>query len=444
MRKNVERLFFFWSLLFLGLLLHLGYWQILKASQLMNSAANKRSWLLAEKSKRGTIFDRNKQPIVWSEKGQKRLYTSGLGLAQTIGYNSRLYGRSGLEDKYNEELAGLGRTSGDDLILTLDSELQRTANLALGSRNGAVVVLQPKTGEILALVSHPVFSLANLAEEWKRLNQDTASPLLNRALHGLYPPGSTMKPLIAAAALETGTVKSEAVYNCRGYQIIDGRKLSCNNGAVHGRINLEEALTVSCNSYFSQLGVDLGQRKLDNYLHKLNWSDPKFLRLTKSRLADETRLSPNGLAERAIGQGKLQVTPFYMANLAAVIANDGLLLRPYLVSGVEHEGRVKKQTEPAEYIRVFQPETAKAVKKMMLSVVERGTGKAAFIPGLNAAGKTGSAQNPNGPAHAWFIGFAPANDPKIAVAVLVEHGGSGGGTAAPIAREIIAKALDHK
>lgn len=444
MKENVQRLFFFWSLLFLGLLLHLGYWQIVRSSQLMNSAANKRGWLLAEKTKRGTVFDRNKQKIVWSEEGQKRLYATDLGLAQTIGYNNRLYGRSGLEDEYNEELAGLGKDRGDDLILTLDSELQRTANLALGSRNGAVVVLQPRTGEILALVSHPVFSLANLTEEWQKLNQNTASPLLNRALHGLYPPGSTMKPLIAAAALETGTAKPEEIYNCRGYQIIDGRRISCNKGAVHGRINLEEALTVSCNSYFSQLGVDLGQEKLDDYLQKLNWSDSRFLSLTKSRLADDSKLSPNGLAERAIGQGKLQVTPFYMANLAAVMANDGVMLRPYLVSAVEYKGKVKKQTETAEYIRIFQPETAKAIKKMMFQVVEKGTGKAAFIPGLKAAGKTGSAQNPNGIAHAWFIGFAPADNPKIALAVLVEHGGSGGVAAAPIAREIIAKALDHK
>jgi len=462
MKDNVWKLFLFFLFLFCLLLGQLAYWQVIAAPNLQAHSANPRSWQLEKEVWRGGIYDRNGEILAVAKNDQGRSYPLGAKAVHVVGYNSRIYGKAGLEAAYNRELLGitdresvhdlinkvLGRKKrGQDLILTLDSSLQEAAYQALGNFRGAVAVLNPQTGEILALVSKPSFDPAKLWLQWSALNKNQESPLLNRATQGLYPPGSTLKVLLAGAALEKGVTNEKEVFHCPGYLWIQGRKLSCYQQQAHGELNLAQAVTVSCNVTFAQLGMRLGNNGLNNYLELMEQIERANLgiSLVKSRFLKGKYLSANALAERAIGQGEVIATPFYLANLAGAIAKDGVLMRPYLVAEVRTvNGRIIHKNNPEEVGRLFAPTVAQSLGKMMEAVVQRGTGNAAAIPGLKIAGKTGTAENPHGQSHAWFIGFAPSLNPQLAVAVVVENGGTGGAVAAPIAKEIFLKALDKK
>lgn len=451
---------------FLALIIQLAYWQVIAAASLQANPANQRAWKVEEEVWRGGIYDRYGEILAASNYNggnwQSRVYPLGEKAAHIVGYNSRRYGKSGLESSYNGELLGitqedtvknlvysvLGRRKrGQDLILTLDSRLQEAAYKALGSHRGSIVVINPQTGEVLALVSKPSFSPDQLKNQWARLNTDKSSPLLNRATQGLYPPGSTLKVLIAAAALEKGITNEKEIFNCPGYILINGRKLSCYHQEAHGAINLAQAMEVSCNVTFAKLGMRLGNHGLNNYLEKMdNLGNRRMgIILAESSLAKGKHLSANGLAERAIGQGEVLTTPFYMASLAGIIANHGILMRPYLVSEIRSsDGKITHKNLPQEGIQVMSSAVAESVAKMMERVIMEGTGRNARVPGWEIAGKTGTAENPHGQPHAWFIGFAPSKNPQLAIAVVVENGGTGGTVAAPIARDIFLNALENK
>jgi len=466
MKDNIKRLFALFLFGFLVLIGQLAYWQVIKAPALLTHSGNQRALELEKSVWRGGIYDRYGEILAISkmtgQDQQIRSYPLAEKTAQVIGYSSTRYGKSGLESSYNGELLGIAEDSpikdwlnkllgrkkrGEDLILTLDSSLQQAAYKALGNHRGAVVALNPRTGEILALVSKPSFSPENIAANWSQLNTDKNSPLLNRATQGLYPPGSTLKVLIAGAALEKGVTDVNEIFNCPGYLSINGKKLWCYHHTAHGRINLAEAVKVSCNVTFAQLGIRLGINGLNDYLDKLNWSGNQSLgfSLAQSNLLKGKYLSSNGLAQRAIGQGQVLATPFYMARLAGAIANNGRLMQPYLVAEIRNfNGKVIKKNQPVEQEALFTPTTTARLSQFMQGVVEEGTGKSASIKGITMAGKTGTAENPHGDSHAWFLGFAPLENPQIAVAVLVENGGSGGAVAAPIAREIFLNALEKK
>lgn len=464
MKNNIKKIFNIFLVGFLMLIGQLVYWQIIAAPSLQANPANQRAWELEKNIIRGGIYDRYGEILAVSQvqekEGQVRYYPLGEKCVHLLGYSSRRYGKSGLESSYNAELLGIGggdlsrdlvykilgrRKRGQDLILTLDTRLQQVAYNAFGSNKGSVVVLNPKTGEILALVSKPSFSPDNLNLQWSRLNVNEDSPLLNRAIQGLYPPGSSLKVLVAAAALEKGVTNEEEVFDCPGYILIKGRKLSCYNHVAHGKINLAQAVKVSCNATFAQLGMRLGVNGLNDYLRKMDWQGDHTLGLplAQSSLMEGKYLSANAMAERAIGQGEVLTTPLYMASLVSAIANGGTLMRPYLVSELRSpEGKVLKKNLPIERAQLFSPAVAEKIARMMEGVVEEGTGRNANIPGTSVGGKTGTAENPHGKPHAWFIGFA--QNPQIAVAIIVENGGSGGVVAAPIAREIFLNALDNK
>ena len=466
MKDNVRKLFIVFLLGFLALITQLAYWQIIAAASLQANPANQRAWEVEEEVWRGGIYDRYGEILAASQYNgdnlQSRVYPLGEKAVHIVGYNSRRYGKSGLESSYNGELLGitqedsiknlvysvLGRRKrGQDLILTLDKRLQEVAYKALGSHRGSIVVINPQTGEVLALVSKPSFSPNELKTQWARLNTDKNSPLLNRATQGLYPPGSILKVLIAAAALEKGSTNQEEIFNCPGYILINGRKLSCYHQEAHGKINLAQAMEVSCNVTFAKLGMRLGSHGLNDYLEKMERLGNRRVGifLAESSLAKGKNLSANGLAERAIGQGEVLTTPFYMASLASAIANHGTLMRPYLVSEIRSSsGKITHKNLPEEGNQVFSSTVAESVAKMMEKVVREGTGKNAQIPSWEIAGKTGTAENPHGKPHAWFIGFAPSQNPQLAIAVVVENGGTGGTVAAPIAREIFLNALENK
>jgi len=265
---------------------------------------------------------------------------------------------------------------------------------------------------------------------------------LNRATAGLYPPGSTMKIVTAAIGVQEFPQLPNDRFFCEGELEIQGRRLR--DLRAHGWVNLDRALAVSCNSYFGSLGLRLGASHFANGLRDFGWGEgvPFELPGAPIPLREESFSNANGLAEAAIGQGEILVSPLFMALVTGSLGNGGVMMKPYLVREIRSpEGAVIWKTQPQILRRAVPPAVAARVREAMIEVVERGTGTAAILPGIQVAGKTGSAENPEGPPHAWFIALAPAAQPRVVVCVLIEHGGQGGKVAAPITRELLELAL---
>jgi peptidoglycan glycosyltransferase len=334
---------------------------------------------------------------------------------------------------------------GNDVNLTLDLRLQGVADRALGPRRGAVIALDPRTGEVLAAVSHPSFDPADVARRWQDLQRDPMRPLLCRATQGLYPPGSSFKLVTAAAALEAGVMRPGTPCFCGGAFFIGSYRIPCFRGTVHGGLTFEEAVARSCNVTFARVGTRLGDQRLLAQAARFGLGQPipGDLETSRSRIPPpDRRLRRAIVAQLAFGQGPVAVTPIQMALIGASIANGGVMMRPGIVhSVVSPEGERLARFTPHPLRRVMSRATADALRAMMTRGVAGGTGGRARLPGVAVAGKTGTAQNPHGEDHAWFIGFAPADKPRIAVAVIVEHGGIGGRVAAPVARDVLAAAL---
>lgn len=453
--------------LFLSIVVYLTYFELFQKDKVLTSSYNKRQWGQEDATLRGSILDRNGVVLAYStdnEKKNKRVYPFGSLYSQLIGYNSSIYGKSLLEAQYNKELLNVREFApildiqqklageqaiGNNLYLTLDHKLQMKAKKLLGSRNGAIVVMQPRTGEILAMVSKPDFnpSSEKLEQQWQDLIESKEHPFVPRATQGLYVPGSTFKVLIAAAAVESGM--SDRTFNDEGSIVIEGKTIKNFGNHAYGTVDLKGALAVSSNVAFAQLGVDIGDYKLKDIMARAGMNkDIAFdVPVSTSRFPYKD-ISKLDLAAVGMGQGKLQVTPLHMAMIASGIANNGVIMKPYMVDRVvSATGNTLKTAKPSVFSKVMTTETAAAVKDMMQYVVEKGTGKSASVRGIEIAGKTGTAENElsmkvKNKEHAWFICFAPADDPQVAIAVVLEYSGSTGGkAAAPIARELIRQAL---
>jgi len=413
-----------------------------------------------EKIKRGNIVDRNDKVLAYSEKNEdetyRRLYNYGNLYSHIIGYSYRSYGKVGLELEYNNTLLDISEnlsineiknivnpsSEGNDLRLTIDHEIQEYTREALNGRKGAVVALNPKTGEIYSMVSLPDFNASNLNEDWNSIMENKDSPFLNRATSGLYPPGSSFKIVPTVGILNNTSIDQD--YNCTGSTTIDGYTLNDYSKDGHGQIDLKTALAKSCNTYFAEKGVSLGKEELVGVAEKfyINKKIPFDLPTSVSKLP--TNLGKTDLAATSIGQGKLLATPLNMALVSASIANDGKMMKPILVKNViSPRGNVIKTKHPEVLSEVTSEENAEKVKDMMVEVVNSGTGKNASLNSIQLAGKTGTAENASGKSHAWFTGFAPAEDPRVAIAVILEEdGNTGGKTAAPLARDIVSNILN--
>jgi len=467
--RRIIHVLIFMSFLFLSIIVYLTYFEIFEKDSILTSSYNRRQWEKEDTTQRGSILDRNGTVLAYSKgtgSKQERVYPYGRLYSQVIGYNSRAYGKSQLEAKYNNELLNIWEFSpvtglsnllkgeqktGNDLYLTLDHKLQKKAEELLGNKNGAIVVMRPKTGEVLAMVSKPDFdpSSAKLAQNWQEMVESADHPFLPRATQGLYAPGSTFKVLISAAALENGV--GAGIYDDNGSIVINGMEISNYGKEAFGKIDMTGALAVSSNVVFSQIGVALGEKNIRDIAARagMNRDIPFDINASSSRFPYKT-MGKTDLAAVGIGQGRLQVTPLFMAMLASGIANDGVIMKPYMVERVvSPNDTVIRTAQPEVFSRLTSPEIAAQVNKMMQSVVETGTGKSAAIKGVKVAGKSGTAENElsgiqKNKEHAWFISFAPADDPKVAVAVVLEYGGSTGGkAAAPIAREIMRLSLSE-
>ena len=455
-RKNIYNVAVFLLLLFAAIAIYLFYVQIFSAEFLNNNSHNRRSYYFADKIRRGSIVDRNGIVLAHSiqtESGKYyRVYDYGAVFANITGYYSQKYGKTGVEAEYDDQLSGannawlafgpiarLWQNDGADIVLTIDANVQLNAYYALGRYSGAAVAINPQTGEILAFVSKPTFDPNKLDENWPSLINDANSPLINRAAQGLYPPGSTLKAMMAAEALHYGVIDQTKIVDCSGQLKIGDYELIDDNHEVHGKVNLKEALIDSCNIFFGQLALDSGRSKMISYFHdfKFGQSVPQIHDSIPAVIPDLHKLGDGDLAQTGIGQGGLLVTPLQMAIVTAAIANDGVVESPYFVKSILINGKAVRTFYPQSYFSVADKKSMTAVRDMMEAVVKRGTGTSVRIPGIRVGGKTGTAQNPHGQSHSWFIGFAPVDDPQVCVAVIAENAGYGAGIAASVARQII-------
>ncbi|MCA9794278.1 MAG: cell division protein FtsI [Candidatus Eremiobacteraeota bacterium] len=395
-------------------------------------------------SLRGRILDRQGR-VLAETRGDRRHYPLGPAAAALVGYYQRHLGRAGLELALDSRLQGRSRPrtlseamelarrktrQGDDLSITLDAGLQQEVFQAMAGRRGAVVVLDVATGEVLAATTLPSFDPDHLAENWKELSQDENAPLIERASQGLYPPGSTFKVMMAAGLLEREDFDPKATFECRGALVVDGFEITDHG---HGRVDLTEALVGSCNLYFADWGSRLGLDGIEALMARFELLDAPEA-FPGSSQGHPPRAKPGhekvAAAQAAIGQADMLVTPLAMARLAALVARGGLDIEPHLVA---------TESRPE---RLLSEQDAALIGAALEQVVARGT--ATSVAGSGLAGKTGTAENPQGEPHAWFIGYAPAKSPRVAVAVILENGGYGGVSAAPLAAKAVQAALEHQ
>ena len=389
------------------------------------------------------------------ENGQEtRSYPYGSLFAHGVGYSSM--GKTGLESLGNfymlsshinlveqvvRELSG-EKNPGDDIYTTLDVGLQQAASDALGDRKGAVVVLEPDTGKILAMVSKPGYDPNTITEDWSSLVEDDGSArLLNRASQGVYPPGSIFKIVTLLQYMrENPDTYMDFQFDCDGIYEGENYTIQCYHQNAHGNQNLAQAFANSCNGAFASLGLTLKKDGFARTAEELlfNQELPVSVAYSRSSFQLDRDASSWAVSQAAIGQGLTQMTPLHSAMITAAVANGGILMKPYLIDHVEHVGgETVKTFLPSSYGSIMTAEESRVLAEMMRLVVTEGTGSAVRTEQYTVAGKTGSAEfEKEKETHAWFTGFAPADKPKLAVSVIVEEGGSGGKAAAPIARAV--------
>ena len=459
------------SVLLAALIVNLTWIQVVQARALNNHVANTRELAQEIRSPRGSIVTADSTVLAESvAEGDiyRRRYPQGSLASHAVGYYSTTYGRAGIESSMNDALTGQRvfrsfrdaieaaaglPVAGNDVWLTIDSRVQRAAEEALGERRGAIVALDPATGKVLAMASSPAYDPGTVDDAWDQLSGGEAAPLYNRATQSLYPPGSTFKIVTLTGAIGAGVATPETVYPGPGRLEIGGAPVTNYGGGSYADVDLRSATMRSINTVFAQLAVDLGASELVAQSNRFGFGTepPIEVPARTSLMPVPGEMTEWETAWAGVGQpvGEHesppgpQVTALQMALVASGIANDGLVMRPHLVDRItDRAGRVITSTEPRRWSNATDPATAATVSDIMVDTVRSGTGTRAQIPGVAVAGKTGTAETGRGlDAHAWFIAFAPAEDPRIAIAVILEGAGTGGREAAPAARQVIEAAL---
>jgi peptidoglycan glycosyltransferase len=397
-----------------------------------------------------------------------RVYPLGAAAAQVVGYASIRYGTSGLERAFDRELSPAAASAdplsqgralvdafghplraaqprGADVVTTLDVAIQQELYEGISAYpRAAGVVLDPRDGQILALASVPSYDPAAVSDaRFAALTSASDSPLLNRATDGLYPPGSTFKVFTAAAALDSGVVSLDNRFVDDGPLPVGTFSVHDNEEESTGDQDLTGAFALSSNVDFAQIALRLGVARWFDYAARWGLGDPLYFALPASpdHLPARDTVTPSILAQLGFGQADLIVTPLRMALLAATIADGGAEPRPVIAREVVSGTSRRSIATPGTLAQPISAQTAREVRDMMIAVVQKGTGTAAALPDVQVAGKTGTATNPAGRSHAWFVAFAPAEAPRVALAIVVENAGYGGVVAAPIARRVLAVAL---
>lgn len=447
------------SALFLCMAVYLVHFVATSEQDMINNSYNSRQEILLSRNYRGSIYSRDgevlAQTVLDENQNETRVYPFSNLFSHIVGYSTQ--GRMGVEalanyylintntsinNKVANDMAGV-KNPGDNVYTTLDVQIQQVADEQLSVYKGAIIVTEVSTGKVLALVSHPDFDPNEISEIWDDLLQDdTSSVLLNRATQGLYPPGSTFKIITALEYIREnpGTWKSYS-YQCNGSYRKGESKISCYHGANHGAVNFESSFAKSCNSSFANIGMSLDRERFQTTLDGLLFGEELPLTLTyaKSTVDVSGEMTDDAMIQTSIGQGKTQITPMHLNMITCAIANNGLLMKPYVIDHVENDaGTVVKSFKPSAYGHLMTEDESQTLRELMTGVVQNGT--ATKLKGLEytAAGKTGSAEynNVKGDSHAWFTGFAPAENPEVCITIIVEGAGSGGDYAVPIARRL--------
>ncbi len=476
MNSPIRRVAIAVLVLFGMLFVNLNYVQVVEANKLRRNPGNKRLLLQTYERQRGSIVVDGKAIALSRPTNDKlkylRTYPAGPEYAPVTGYYSLLYSSSAIERAEDSVLSGdddrlfvrrvsdlvTGRTPrGGSVVLSLNPDGQAAAFKLMNGHRGAVVALDPRTGAILTMVSNPSYDPNPLSSHtnetmvaaWKRYTTTPGRPLLNRAISETYPIGSTMKVIISATALQNGYTPETRIPAPHTYTppqtshpLPNYEGETC---AGSGEQSLIDALTVSCNTAFAELGVKLGADKVRAQAQQFGIDDESLsipMRVATSRIGPLD--DPPKLAQSSIGQRDVRFTPLQNAMVAAAVGNDGQLFRPYLIKEIQApDATTLQQTTPSTYHQPIPANVAAELRQMMISVVEKGTGKAAQIPNMVVGGKTGTAQNA-GPDHGWFIGFAgkSGDQPQVAIAVVLENAGHGGSrNAAGIAGKVMAAIL---
>jgi peptidoglycan glycosyltransferase len=442
-------------------ILLLSWWQVVVAPRLNAQPSNQRQVRALARVQPGRIYTHDNVLILGREREGaqwKPIYPQEEACAHVTGYNPQtglqrglrdaLYGQGQFADPWRDLLRG--EPVGNDVVLTIDSAAQRLATEEMEGRLGAVVALDPRDGAVLCLVSSPTYDPSRVLsnqEEYNLFRFDPDSPELNRSIQGLYPPGSAFKIFTAAAGVDLGVATPETEFSCAGEERVARARVVCRIRGGHGRLDLDEALWDSCNIAFAKLAQKIGIDGFIKYVKKLHVLDEADLALpsARGRMYDFRGFKGEvALSEAAFGQGETMLSPLQIARLTAAIANKGRVLQPYLLAEVRTaEKRVLLRGQAKDLGQGISRGTAAQVAGMMGDVVEKGTGRGAQLGTVTVAGKTGSAENPQGPAHGWFTCFAPAENPRVVVTVIVEGGGSGSGSALPIARRVLQELLEQ-
>jgi penicillin-binding protein A len=469
MNTQIARLFVLVIVLFALLIGWTSRWTVFEASSLTNNPLNKLTFINDLKIKRGRIIADDGTVLARSvparDQTWKRYYPTGSLFAQPVGYLRAALGQAaGLERSRGDALRGLQtglssifgqlgpRRVGDDVYTTLDPKAQRLALEQLGGQAGSVVALDPHTGAVKVMVAVPGFDSNNpFAPGTTQFNRSTQSH---------YPPGSTFKVVTATAGIDSGKYTPNSVVDGKSPITVSGVPLSNDNNQAFGTIDLTTALTFSVNTVWAQVAEHVGRPTMTKYMKRFGFYSIPPLDYPSNEMVSSRPFSNRGrpfapgspnedIGRIGIGQGGLLVTPLQMAMVAAAVANDGTLMKPRLTAKiVDQDGRTVRTINPSVYHQVMKPSTAAALTQMMKRVVDEGTGTAAQLGGISVAGKTGTAQvgvQGSGLTQPWFIGFAPIDNPKVAIAVTVErsNGGFGGTVAAPIARNVIQQLLSE-
>ena len=435
---------------------YIAYFNVAKSREVIRSPYNVRQDSYADRVVRGKILDKTGKILaetdVAEDGTEKRKYPYGNMFAHVVGYSEK--GKSGLESEMNFELLTSNaffleklvtefkdqKNIGDNVVTTLDVNLQEAAYNSLGSSKGAVVVMEPSTGKILAMVSKPDFSPGAVVENWESLNASESSVLLNRATQGLYAPGSTFKVVTALEFIRENSGYGSYSYTCDGNIEEEGTKIHCYNGKVHGELDFRDSLAYSCNTSFCNIGLSLDVNDFNDTAKELLFNSklPSVLAYNKSTFSLDKNDGAGATMMTAMGQGQTQVSPYHMALITSAIANGGKLMKPYLVDSVtNYTGSIIDKNKPEEYKSLMTSDEAALLKDYMTSVCEYGTASVLSGSGYSAAGKTGTAEysSDKNKDHSWFIGMSNVDNPDLVISVIIE-GSDGSAKAVNVAKSV--------
>lgn len=456
--KEFARVTYLFVALFLAMMGYLVYFNAVQSKDIINSPYNVRLDSMADRVVRGKILDKGGNVLaetkVADDGTETRVYPYGELYAHVVGYDSK--GKSGLESAENFNLLTSNaffmeklvkeireeKNIGDNVITTLDTNVQKAAYDALGNYKGAVVVMEASTGKILAMVSKPDFDPNMIPTDWEEISTSEESVLLNRATQGAYAPGSVFKLVTALSYIRENADYENYSYVCEGEITHEETTIHCANERVHGSENLIDSFAYSCNSSFSNMGLTLDLAKYRNTAEDLLFNSklPSVLPYSQSKFQLTKESGTSEVMMTAMGQGKTQVSPYHMALISAAVANGGILMEPYLVDEiVNYTGTSVEKNMPDKYATLMSSEEAAQLKEYMAAVVEYGTATSLGGESYTVAGKTGTAEysSDKEKAHSWFTGFTNVENPELVISVVVESADNSGMSAVSVAKKVL-------